>query len=230
MKPSKFHSNRGFHNWLLYDIGDKFLQKYSKFYKGVLVDLGCGDAPYKEYFLQFVDKYIGVDWTNSLHNIKVDVISNLNEKIDLPNEIADIVISLSVMEHLYNPQQFLNESYRILKRGGVMILQVPWQWWVHEAPYDYFRYTPYALKYMFEKAGFEDIQVKAQSGFFTTWIVKMNYFSARFIIGPKPLKYLIKSILIPFWTLGQVIAPYLDKLDRNWEAETQGYFVLARKK
>ena len=118
MKPSKFHSNRGFHNWLLYDIGDKFLQKYSKFYKGVLVDLGCGDAPYKEYFLQFVDKYIGVDWTNSLHNIKVDVISNLNEKIDLPNEIADIVISLSVMEHLYNPQQFLNESYRILKRGG----------------------------------------------------------------------------------------------------------------
>ena len=111
-----------------------------------------------------------------------------------------------------------------------MILQVPWQWWVHEAPYDYFRYTPYALKYMFEKAGFEDIQVKAQSGFFTTWIVKMNYFSARFIIGPKPLKYLIKSILIPFWTLGQVIAPYLDKLDRNWEAETQGYFVLARKK
>ena len=110
-----------------------------------------------------------------------------------------------------------------------MILQVPWQWWIHEAPHDYFRYTPYGLKYMFEKAGFVDVEVEPQSGFFTTSIVKMNYFSARFIRGPRPLRWLIKAILVPFWTIGQVLAPYLDKLDRNWAAEAQGYFVLAKK-
>lgn len=231
MKPSKLHSNRSLDNWLIYNIGDKFLNKYSKYYKGNLVDLGCGEAPYKNYFLQFADSYTGVDWSNTFHNSGADVVSNLNERIELPDESADTLISLSVMEHLCEPQVFLNESYRVLKGGGCnMILQVPWQWWIHEAPHDYFRYTPYGLKYMFEKAGFVDVKVEPQTGFFTTWIVKMNYFSARFIRGPRLLRWLIKAILLPFWAIGQVLAPYLDKLDRNWAAESQGYFVLARKK
>jgi len=230
MKPSKFHTNREWHNWIIYDIGDRFLEKYSKHLKGHLIDLGCGEAPFKKYFLQYVDKYTGVDWSNSFHNSGADVVSDLNIGINLEDEVADSVISLSVMEHLCEPQVFLNESYRILKGGGEMVLQVPWQWWIHEAPHDYFRYTPYALKYMFEKAGFEDIQIEAQNGFFTTWIVKANYFSARFIRGPKPLRWIIKGVLLPFWTIGQLLAPYLDRLDKNWNAETQGYFVVARKK
>lgn len=176
MKPSKLHSNRQWYNWLAYNVVDKFLEKYSRYYKGILVDLGCGEAPYKEYFLQYVDKYIGVDWTNTLHNSKADIISNLNEKINLPDEYADTVVSLSVIEHLCEPQIFLNECYRILKSDGYLILQAPFQWWVHEAPYDYFRYTPYAFKYMLEKAGFVDIEVEPQTGFFTMWLLKFNYF------------------------------------------------------
>ena len=230
MKLSQTHRNRQWHNWLIYNIGDKFLEKYSKHLKGHLVDLGCGEAPFKEYFLQFTDKYTGVDWSNTFHNSGADVISDLNVEINLDDEVADSIISMSVMEHLCEPQIFLNESYRILKGGGEMVLQVPWQWRIHEAPHDYFRYTPYGLKYMFEKAGFEDVRIEAQNGFFTTWIVKMNYFSTRFIKGPKALKCLIKVMLLPFWTLGQFLAPYLDKLDRDWDAETQGYFVVARKK
>ena len=165
MKPSKYHNNRGWHNWLLYNIGDKFLDKYSKYYKGTFVDLGCGTAPFKEYFLNYCDKYIGVDWTKTQHNSKADIVSDLNKSIELEDDMADTVISLSVMEHLCEPQLFLNESYRILKQGGAMVLQVPWQWYAHEAPHDYFRYTPYGLKYMFEKAGFVDIEVEAQCGF-----------------------------------------------------------------
>lgn len=111
-----------------------------------------------------------------------------------------------------------------------MILQVPWQWHVHEAPHDYFRYTPYGLKYMFEKAGFVDIEITPTAGFFTMWILKMNYFSTRFIRGPKPLRWILKAVLIPVWYISQTLAPYLDKLDRNPELETSGYYVLARKK
>lgn len=229
MKISKKHSNRKLHNWLVYNIGDKFISKYSKYYNGRLVDLGCGEAPYKDYFLQYVDSYTGVDWTKTLHNSKADIVSNLNEKIDLQDKFADTIISLSVMEHLCEPQVFLNESFRILKNDGVMILQVPWQWWIHEAPYDYFRYTPYGLKYLFEKAGFKNIEIEAQSGFFTMGILKMNYFTLRFIRGPRLLRLIIKAILIPLWTIGQVLAPYLDKLDRNWSLEASGYYVVAGK-
>jgi len=233
IKPSQHHPNRDIVNFLVYKYADYFLLKFRTYYKGTLVDLGCGEAPYKDFFLQYVDKYIGVDWTNSLHNIKADVISNLNEKIDLPDEIADVVIALSVMEHLCEPQVFLNESFRILKKGGVMILQVPFQWWVHEEPYDYFRFTPYGLKYMLEKAGFKNIEIYPTGGFFTMWFLKLNYFLARNCRNRFTVKFkiykILDLILTPIYFSNQLIAPILDKLDRRKELETSGYWVLAKK-
>lgn len=223
------HPNRRAINWLLYDVSDRFLRKYSHLYKGVMYDLGCGEKPHEDFFLKYVDKYVGVDWSGTLHNLKADVVADLNKPLPIENEVADTIISLSVMEHLCEPQTMLNEAHRILKPGGSMILQVPWQWHVHEAPYDFYRYTPYGLRYMFAKAGFVDVVVEAQSGFFTTWIVKFNYFSSRFVRGPRMLRGLIKTVLLPIWYLGQLVAPYLDRLDGQWELEAQGYYVLAKK-
>lgn len=229
MKPSKFHNNRGWHNWIVYNITDKYIEKYSKYLKGHLLDLGCGEAPYKKYFSQFAEKYTGVDWSKTLHNSGADIVSDLNIKLRIDDEIADSIISLSVIEHLYEPQIFLNESFRVLKKGGNMVLQVPWQWRIHEAPHDYFRYTPYALKHMFKKAGFTEIQIEATSGFFTTLLLKINYFTLRWIKGPKIIRWMIAACLVPFWTLGQLLTPYLDKLDKDWNIESQGYFVIAKK-
>lgn len=229
VKPSLGHNNRKAHNWLIYDNGDKWLLEYSKYYKGILVDLGCGTAPYKTFFLQCADRYIGVDWTNTLHNSKADIVSNLNKKIELPDNYADTVVSLSVMEHLCEPQIFLNESYRILKDKGIMILQVPWMWHIHEAPHDYFRYTPYGLKYLFEKAGFQNIYVQPMSGFFTMWFLKMNYFSLKWIKGSKFRQILTKNFLIPFWFTSQKVAPHLDSMHRGWALESAGFYVVAKK-
>jgi hypothetical protein len=110
-----------------------------------------------------------------------------------------------------------------------MVLQLPWQWWIHEAPYDFFRYTPNGLKYMFEKAGFVGIAIEPQAGYFTTAVLKWNYFTSRFLRGPKLLRRVLKACLLPFWYLGQKISPVLDKLDRNWALETSGYYVIASK-
>lgn len=231
MKPSKFHTNKDIVNWLVYNIGDKYLESKSHLYKGVLVDLGCGTASHKGYFLQYCDKYIGVDWTDTIHDSQADVVSDLNEEVKLADKMADTVISLSVMEHLYEPQVFLNEAYRILKDDGNIILQVPWQWWIHEAPHDYFRYSPYALRYMFKKAGFKEVIVEAQGGFFITWLLKINYFTSRFrYVGhSKIIEKIVTIVLAPFWTFNQLIAPILDHLDRHKEAEASGYMVTARK-
>jgi len=230
IKPSNSHSNRQWHNWLIYDINDNVLKNYSKYFKGHLVDLGCGEAPYKKYLSQFIDRYTGVDWSNTFHNSAADIVSDLNVQIKIDNEVADSIISFSVMEHLSEPQIFINESYRILKRNGYMVLQVPWQWRIHEAPHDYFRYSPYALKYMFTKAGFHEIEIESQGGFFTTVLIKTNYFSRKFIRGPKFIKWIITVLLIPIWTIFQFIAPILDRLDREPELEASGYTLVAKKK
>jgi len=107
-----------------------------------------------------------------------------------------------------------------------MILQVPFQWWLHEQPFDYYRYTSYGLKYLFEKAGFKVIEISPTGGFFTMWFLKLNYFLLRFY--RKKFFFLIPMIEI-VWFINQKLAPILDRLDRNPHLESPGFFVVALK-
>lgn len=226
---SQAHPNRHSCNWLAYDSGDRLIEKYVPLYKGTLYDLGAGESPYKGFFLRHVERYVAVDWSDSQHDIDADILADLNELLPIQSAVADTVVSLSVLEHLREPKTMIAESYRILKNGGNVVVQVPWQWWIHEAPHDFYRFTPYGLQYLFGKAGFVDIQVEAQAGFFTMMVLKMNYFSLRFIRGPWPLRKATAGIFHLCWYLGQKLAPMLDKLDKDWALETNGYFLTARK-
>jgi len=228
MNISRNHPNRRAFNWLIYDIGDQWLLKHVSLYKGMLYDLGCGEMPYRDWLLQYADTYTGVDWNNTLHELKADILANLNQPLPIENEIADTVVSFSVMEHLSEPQNMLNEAYRILKPGGAMIMQVPFMWWVHEAPFDFYRYTSHGLKYMFEKAGFSDVSVYPQTGFWVMWTLKFNYQSTRLIRGPWLARNVIRLFLRAVWAINQRIAPWLD-LHWQSEEETAGYFVVAQK-
>lgn len=228
-RPSGQHPNRKPHNWLAYDQIDRSLIAVAPLFCGTVYDLGCGEAPYRQWILQQADRYVGVDWANSLHDVQADIVANLDVTLPIEKSVANTVLSISVLEHLRNPQDMLNETWRILRPGGYLVLQVPWQWWIHEAPHDYYRYTPYGLRYLLEQAGFEDVDVQPQGGFFTMLVLKLNYFSRRFIRGPLPVKVLLAGLFRVAWYLGQLVAPLLDHLDRNQTAETAGYFITAKK-
>ena len=192
-------------------------------YKGLVIDLGCGEAPYKEDILEVADEYIGVDWENSYHESnQVDVIADLTKPLPFEDKYADTVVSFQVMEHLPEPSFFLSECYRILKPGGRIFITVPFMWHVHEAPYDYYRYTRYGLAYMLKKAGFSKMEIKENTEFWQMWVLKFNYHTRRFARGP------LKYFWIPIWWFGQKISPILDKYDKN-PNETASYTVLAIK-
>lgn len=228
MKISQNHSNRRPHNWLIYDIGDAWLTRFTDRYKGHLYDLGCGEMPIKNWLLNYADQYTGVDWGSTMHELKADILADLNESLPIESEVADTVMSLSVMEHLREPQVFLNEAHRILKPGGSIVLQVPFMWWVHEAPYDFYRYTRFGLQYMFEKAGFTDIAIYPQTGFWVMWTLKFNYQSTGLVRGPWPIRKAMALLMRGIWAIDQYVAPWLDKYWKG-EAETAGYFVVAKK-
>jgi len=227
--PSSEHPNRDWQNWLGYDLTDQHLRGFSEHYRGTLYDLGCGTAPYKRFFLRYASEYVGVDWSESFHDSAADVVADLNQPLPLPESVADTVVSISVLEHLSRPQVMLGEAYRILKPGGSLILQVPFQWMVHEAPYDYVRYTPYGLEFMLNEAGFSRVTVEPAGGFFTMMVLKMNYFTGRRVRGPKPIRLILLFIFAPFWFAGQVVAPWLDRVDGDWSLETTGFWAVAHK-
>jgi len=55
-------------------------------------------------------------------------------------------------------------------------------WHVHEAPYDYFRYTRYGLEYLLNKNGFVHIEIKENTGFWQTFVLKFNFWINMIII------------------------------------------------
>lgn len=228
-KISQNHKNRKAHNWLAYEINDVFLFQSRHLCRGVLYDLGAGDSPYKNFFLRYASGYVAVDWASSIHDTGPDIVADLNLEFPIETASADTVVALSVLEHLVEPQRFLSESCRILKPDGSLLLQVPWQWRLHEEPHDYFRFTPFALERLLHLAGFTEVRVEAQAGFFSMLVLKLNYFSVRLIRGPRPVRILLRGLFSVFWYLDQKLAPLLDRMDGDWSAEACGYFVTASK-
>ncbi len=214
-------SSVSMHNFLIHDINRRTAVEQT--YIGRVLDLGCGTAAYKEIILRTADEYIGVDWENSLHEQScVDVRADLTKPLPFADDYADVAVSFQVMEHLPEPAAFLSESFRVLKPGGKIILTTPFMWGIHEAPYDYFRYTRYGLEYLLAGAGFVDISVQESTGFWQTFVLKFNYHTTKFARGPLTLA------LIPIWWLGQKIAPILDRYDRHPE-EAASYTSIAVK-
>jgi SAM-dependent methyltransferase len=211
------------HNWLVHHLHNKAFRTTTRHLKGTVVDLGCGTAPYKNDILAHADEYVGVDWDNSLHDINPDVVADLSKEFPFDDNYADTLVSFQVLEHIPTPQFYLSECYRILKPGGALLLSVPFQWRVHEAPYDYFRYTRFGLEYMLNEAGFKDITIREMGGFWFTWLLKLNYFTlAKFAKGP--LKYLF----FPWWFINQVFALLLDRIITS-KQEAGGYVVVTIK-
>lgn len=132
---------------------------------GRLLEVGSGRLPFYALYASKVDEVIATDWPESLHGSEfMDFACNLEAGLPLRDTCMDAVIASDVLEHVYRPKLVLTELYRVLRPGGIVMLNTPFLYWVHEAPYDYYRYTPQALRRMAEEAGFEVVRLDALGG------------------------------------------------------------------
>lgn len=121
---------------------------------GNLLDVGCGSKPYSALFSN-VKYYVGLDIDSEVAR-KRAIADHFYDGHDFPfeNEYFDSVLCNQVLEHVFNPDEFLNEINRVLKPSGKLLLTVPFVWDEHEQPYDYARYSSFGLKSLLEKHGF----------------------------------------------------------------------------
>ena len=103
-------------------------KKLCKNLKGKVLDAGCGANPDKRNFLPKDINYLGIDNSKIVEeksrnfNFQKE---DLNRKLNLQSDYFDYVICWSVLEHIKNDDNALNEFNRVLKTDGKLILGVP---------------------------------------------------------------------------------------------------------
>lgn len=173
------------HNWLNHQLIVTFLEEFAAVHaSGTLVDVGCGQKPYRKVFESYVSQHIGVDLIESAgNNSSIDVVATAYHTA-LKDSSCDIVLCTEVLEHLETPLIAIREMARILTKGGIVLLTAPFFWPIHEAPRDFFRYSEYGLRYLFEQGGFEIIEIRPLTGFVVTCTQMSIYFCKRFLRRP----------------------------------------------
>jgi SAM-dependent methyltransferase len=218
--------NSSAHNVLVQWIVQKNLGQQARAHlRGRLIDIGCGTKPYRPLFVPFVTEHVGVDHEATFHDkSNIDLYGTAYE-IPVPDGSFDSAVCTAVLEHLEEPERALRECYRVLKPGGVAVYSVPFIWHLHEEPRDFYRFSKYGLRYLFEKADFEIIELNALSGFWVTFGQLFVYNLVRLNRGP--LRWL--RIIDGLGLLIQGVAYGLDRLDKT-EKWTWMYMVIARKR
>jgi len=145
------------------------------------MDFGCGSKPYKSLFK--TTEYIGVDYENEGHsheNEQIDVFYD-GKTLPFESEYFDSVLCSEVIEHVFELKGTLKEINRVMKPGAHILITCPFVWNEHEMPYDFARYTRFALEDILEKSGFKMIHFEKSGNFITTITqLKVLYYSNAF--------------------------------------------------
>lgn len=184
-----------------------------------LVDYGCGSQPYKPLILPFVKEYIGADLPI---NPKIDAVINEEGRLELPDNSVDFVLSTQVLEHVADPDLYLSEAIRVLKKDGTLILTTHGIWMYHPDPTDYWRWTSAGLTKVVEKAGFETIHF---SGILGRSAIGLQLFQDGFI-------FKIPKFILPIFCL--IMQQLISLADKTTRQSTKNYdaanFLIVAKK
>ncbi len=160
--------------------------RYMKNSRLKILEAGCGMGIWVHYLREKGHDIIGIDYLKSTIDKVKQFDSTLPvqqgdvNNLDFPDNHFDAYISLGVVEHFQEgPQKALSEAYRVLKKGGLAFVTVPYlnmfrRLVTHpmrnlyfairrlKGKKDYFweyRYTKKELKRFLEEAGFKILEV-----------------------------------------------------------------------
>jgi 2-polyprenyl-3-methyl-5-hydroxy-6-metoxy-1,4-benzoquinol methylase len=96
-----------------------------------VLDIACGDGYGSAALLAAgAESVIGIDISEDIcrrarRKYDVDARSGSAEKIPLPSSSIDIVVSFETIEHLQQPEKFMDECVRVLAPQGMLIISTP---------------------------------------------------------------------------------------------------------
>jgi len=125
-----------------------------------ILDVGAGHGDFSEIFNKH--EYYALD---IVPYPEVDLVTDLGQVNPFKQESFDLILLMNVLEHDFESRELLKTIGKILKPGGRIAITVPFLLKVHQEPYDFYRYTPYALEKM---AGLAGLKVESLQGYYDT--------------------------------------------------------------
>ena len=146
---------------------------------GKILDIGCGRGLFLEVMRRGGWNTIGTELNEETASY---AIKTYDSKIftgdiiqhKLPAESLDAVNINQVLEHLKNPHKVIEESHKLLRKGGVLIISVPdlrspqftigkENWFLLDLPYHLFHFTEEGLSKVLKKNKFKIKHIKRLS-------------------------------------------------------------------
>ncbi len=131
--------------------------------------------------------------------------------VPFPDGSISRIISNTVLEHVQDPIKAVAEMDRLLEKGGVAYVAIPFLYPFHSSPSDYQRWSPEAVKVLFQE--FEIIEMGVRAGPFSALDAYLCHLTGLlFSFGSEWLDSLITNLaMFLFFPI-----KYLDMIFAHW--------------
>lgn len=116
------------------------------------------------------------------------------------DDSVDAFMSMFALEHIYDFQAVIAECFRCLKPGGRLLLAVPFMYYYHAAPDDFFRFTHSALDRMLER-----FNILKRISFGNRELLVSQFYHEKKVLGsrnPWWLRTALRVVFLPFLVRG----------------------------
>ncbi len=215
-------------NWLANHKLLAALERVRHHAGGELLDVGCGSKPFARVFAGPVHRYWGTDLRGSryLGSERPDAFATA-EAQPFRDGAFDTVLGLSMLTYLPQPGRMIAEARRVLRPGGVLILEFTQMVPLHDEPHDYFRFTRFGAERLLRDGGFEPLEFVPVGGLMAR--VGLSAIAALNRLNRGPVRLLTE---LPVRLLYVVLQLGFELLDRVFfdPREVLAHVVVARRR
>lgn len=200
---------------------DKFFQEKTNNLKGEVLDIGGKKINKRGNFIPNLNLkvyYLNNDLdTNPEYHLDAN---NFN----VQNKEFDYFFLAEVLEHLEYPEQCLKSAYKVIKKGGLGFISMPFLYRKHDDPKDYQRWTDTKLQEVLKKINFKIVGIYPMGGLFC---VINDFWMFSSLNSKKNFLGILNK------TFFKILSPVLKFLDKKTlyliNYITSGWFIIVQK-
>ena len=183
------------------DIGTPWRQANWKFLQAqveqlprdaVILDVGSGRGDFATLFERRQSLALDI-----FPYPQVDIVCDLTRTVPFRPHSVDAIILMNVLEHVYNSHELFTAFDRMLAPGGKLIVAIPFLLKLHQTPYDFVRYTHYALQKLGED---HHLNLSHLEGYYDPAFVvgeSINHLKYHVVPKiPKPRHYFLRAVVL----------------------------------